>query len=73
MKVQVLVDGQDKGVIDVGGAELESYAQAVANFSDLVCAIYASENEDGPDYISITSDYRLVPIARRSRAGRRSR
>lgn len=72
MRLQVLVDGVDKGEVDLTGPEMLVYANAVGNFAQLVADIYGSENLNGADYLDIRADVSLKPAHRRPRRSPRA-
>ena len=72
MKLQVLIDDQDKGSIELTGPGIIPYAGAVSSFCRIVADIYSVENPDSPDYLTIGgAEVSLKSRVRRPRPRRR--
>jgi hypothetical protein len=70
VKLQVLVDDQDKGTVELTGAALMPYAGVVSSFNQIVSDIYNAENPGAPDYLDIAT---TVAAKARGRTSRRRR
>ena len=70
MKVQVLVDGIDRGTAELEGSEMLAHAEAISGFSQLVVDIYGANNPDGPDVLDVRADISLKPLRQSKRAKR---
>lgn len=54
MKIQVLVDGQDRGEVDLTGPDIMPYAGVVSSFCGMVAHLYSEANPDSADYLTIS-------------------
>ena len=71
MKLQIFINDVDRGTVDLAGPGIIPYAQAISGFSQFLASVYAEENPDSPDYLTISGAE--VSLKSRVRTPRRRR
>jgi hypothetical protein len=71
VKLQILVDGQDRGEVDLTGPGILPYAGVVSSFCQILAELYMKANPDSPDYLTFSGAQ--ISLKSRIRAPRRRR